>query len=678
MTQPRQQLPQHPRQILVTSALPYANGPIHLGHLLEYIQTDIWVRFQKLRGHHCIYVCADDAHGAAIMLKAEENGITPEQQIANVKAEHERDFADFLIDFDNYYSTHSPENRVFSEQIFLANQKAGHILSKEIHQLFDPEKQMFLADRFVKGTCPKCGAEDQYGDNCEVCGATYAAEELINPRSTISGATPITKSTTQLLFNVPAFSDMLKEWTRSGALQDAVANKLSEWLDGELKPWDISREAPYFGFEIPGYPNKYFYVWLDAPIGYMASFKNYCDKHGINFDDYWALDSKAELYHFIGKDIISFHGLFWPAMLEGAGYRKPNAIYAHGFVTVNGEKMSKSRGTFIRARQYLDHLDPEYLRYYFAAKLNNRLDDFDLNLDDFEQRVNADLVGKIVQIASRSANFVQKLGGKLGSTQDNPELLQTIQAAGDTIAQYYEDREFGRAIKDIMHLADQTNLFIQNRAPWQLIKDESKQAETLAVCTAAINAFRLLMIYLKPVLPRLSEKAEAFLQVQPFNWQDSKTLLTNHAIAPFEALMQRIDKKQVAALVSPAEAAKNNTKENRKNTDKSDSNEINIKDFAKIDLRVAKVIAATQVDGSDKLLHITLDVGELGQRQVFSGIKSAYQPDDLKDRLVILVANLAPRKMKFGVSEGMILAAGDNDIFLLSADSGAQPGMKVS
>jgi methionyl-tRNA synthetase len=673
-----------PRKLLVTSALPYANGPIHLGHLLEYIQTDIWVRYQKLAGNDCIYVCADDAHGTAIMLKAEENGITPEEQIANVKREHERDFADFLIGFDNYYSTHSPENRAFSEQIFLANEKAGNILSKEISQLYDPEKQLFLADRFVKGTCPKCGADDQYGDNCEVCSSTYAASELINPRSTISGAIPILRQTTQLFFNLPAYNDMLKQWTRSGALQDAVANKLAEWLEAGLKPWDISREAPYFGFEIPGHPGKYFYVWLDAPIGYMASFKHYCDKHDIDFNSYWQKESKAELYHFIGKDIISFHGLFWPAMLEGAGFRQPTALFAHGFVTINGAKMSKSRGTFIRARQYLDHLDPEYLRYYFAAKLGSKLDDFDLNLDDFTQRVNADLVGKVIQIASRSANFVEKLGGKLSTDLDNADLVEKTRAVATQIAAHYESREYGRAIRDIMQLADAANLYIQNRAPWALAKDTGKQEEVLAVCTTAINVFRLLMIYLKPVLPALATKAEAFLKVAPLAWQDNQTLLLDHAIAPFEPLMQRIEKSQVDALIeAPAPEPANTRKPTHKvgtqmATQDTNSGLIKIDDFSKVELRVARVIEATAVEGADKLLKLVLDVGELGQRQVFSGIKRYYAAEDLKDRLVILVANLAPRKMKFGLSEGMVLAAGDDDVFLLSADSGARPGMKVS
>lgn len=664
-----------PRNILVTSALPYANGPIHLGHLLEYIQTDIWQRFQKLRGHHCIYVCADDAHGTAIMLKAEEHGITPEQQIADVQASHEKDFADFLIGFDNYYTTHSDENRQFSESIFKASEAKGHILAENISQLYDPEKKLFLADRFVKGTCPKCGAEDQYGDNCEVCSATYAATDLVNPYSTISGATPISKDTTQLFFNLPAFTDLLKDWTRSGTLQESVANKLDEWLHSELKPWDISREAPYFGFEIPGYPGKYFYVWLDAPIGYMASFKHYCDQQDLDFDTYWRKDSDAELYHFIGKDIISFHGLFWPAMLEAADLRLPTAIYAHGFVTVNGAKMSKSRGTFISARKYLDHLDPEYLRYYFAAKLNSRVEDFDLNLDDFIQRVNSDLVGKVVQIASRSAGFVKKLGGTLSNTLDNAELVAEIQAAAEPIAQHYENREFGRAIRDIMHLADKTNQYIQLRAPWNLIKEDNSEAEVLAVCTTAINAFRLLTIYLKPVLPNIAQKVEAFLQIEPLVWEDANSLLLDHAIAKFKPLVQRIEKADVDAIVEvPAEQPASKPSDDAKKQD----NTINIKDFANVEMRVAKVTKASAVEGADKLLKLELDVGDLGNRQVFSGIKAYYQPADLEGKLVILVANLAPRKMKFGVSEGMVLAAGDKDVFLLSADSGAKPGMKVS
>lgn len=669
-----------PRKILVTSALPYANGPIHLGHLLEYIQTDIWVAFQKLRQNDCLYVCADDAHGTAIMLKAEENGVTPEQQIANVKAEHERDFADFLVRFDHYYSTHSPENQALANLIFERNKNAGYIIEKEITQLYDPDKGMFLADRFVRGTCPKCKAEDQYGDNCEVCGATYTPAELIKPYSALSGATPVEKKVTQLFFDLPRFENMLRNWTRSGALQTEVANKLAEWLDGGLQPWDISREAPYFGFEIPGYPGKYFYVWLDAPIGYIASFRKYAADHGLDFDEYWGRDSQVELYHFIGKDIINFHGLFWPAMLDGAGFRKPTAIYSHGFVTVNGAKMSKSRGTFIMARTFADHIDPEYLRYYFAAKLTSRVDDFDLNLEDFVQRVNADLVGKVVQIASRTANFVSKHGGRLSNTLDNSLLVTEIQNAAGAIAEYYEKREFGRAMREIMALADHVNQYVQERAPWTLNKQPENAEEVLAICTTALNAFRLLVLYLKPVLPKLAEKAEAFLQVEPLMWQHSQQLLLDHSIGAFTPLMQRVEGEQVEALLAASKGTTGAAQkdENKQEKETVDDN-ISIDDFLKVKLRVARVIDAAHVEGADKLLQLTLDVGNNETRNVFAGIKSKYAPEQLKDKLVVLVANLAPRKMKFGLSEGMVLAAGPggDEIFLLSPDSGAQPGMEV-
>ena len=670
-----------PRKILVTSALPYANGPIHLGHLLEYIQTDIWVRFQKLRGEQCLYVCADDAHGTAIMLKAEEKGITPEQQIEQVKAEHERDFAAFQIRFDNYYSTHSPENKALSEMIFQRNKDAGYILEKTITQLYDPEKGMFLADRFVRGTCPKCKTADQYGDNCEACGATYSPSELIDPYSAVSGATPVEKETTQLFFDLPKFEPLLREWTRSGSLQEGVANKLQEWME-DLQPWDISREAPYFGFEIPGYPGKYFYVWMDAPVGYMASFQNLCEREGINFDDYWKADSDAELYHFIGKDIINFHGLFWPAMLDGAGLRKPTAIFSHGFVTVNGAKMSKSRGTFIMARTYLDHLDPEYLRYYFAAKLNSRVDDFDLNLEDFAQRVNTDLVGKVVNIASRTGNFVKKFGGRLGDDLDNPLLAREAQEAAGRIATFYEQREFSKAMREIMSLADHANGYIADKAPWSLAKEDGKEQEVLAICTTALNVFRLLVLYLKPVLPGLAERAEAFLDIPPLTWADAGTLLLDHPINKFKPLLSRVDMAHIEAMLadsrdtnpaaSAGEAAAQDTPEEEDDT-------ITIDDFLKVKLRAARIAKAAPVEGADKLLQLTLDVGELGERNVFAGVKSKYRPEELEGRMVVLVANLAPRKMKFGVSEGMVLAAGPggDDIFLLSPDDGAQPGMEV-
>lgn len=671
------------RKILVTSALPYANGSIHLGHMLEYIQTDIWVRFQKLQGNQCTFVCADDAHGAAIMLKAEELGLTPEQQIANVQAEHEKDFAAFHVGFDNYHTTHSEENQQLAEGIYLANKDKGYITSKTIKQLYDPEKNMFLADRFVKGGCPKCGAEDQYGDNCEVCSATYAASELIDPRSTVSGSAPVDKDTTQLYFDLPQFQSMLEEWTKSGTLQDEIANKLAEWLEMGLQPWDISREAPYFGFKIPGFEDKYFYVWLDAPIGYMASFKNLCDKtEGLDFDEYWKNNSSTELYHFIGKDIVNFHGLFWPAMLTGAGYRTPTGVFAHGFLMVNGQKMSKSRGTFIKASTYLEYLNPEYLRYYFAAKLTPKVDDFDLNLEDFTTRVNSDLVGKVVNIASRTAKFVD---GEISSNCPEPELLKAFQKEADDIAQLYDQREFGKAMKSIMALADKANQYIAEQAPWSLIKEPGSADKVKDICSLSLNLFRILTIYLKPVLPALTEQAEAFLQIEPLSWQDAQQELSNHRIGKFKPLMQRIDPKKVKAMVAAsAEEApvKSDTKKAAKKSKKQSSEEssiIQFDDFAKIDLRIAKIVDAQHVDGADKLLKLVLDVGDEKTRSVFSGIKAAYQPEDLIGKLTVVVANLAPRKMKFGMSEGMVLAAGPGgkDIFLLNPDAGAVPGMQV-
>lgn len=675
--------PASPRRILVTSALPYANGPIHLGHMLEHIQTDIWVRFQKLRGEHCVYVCADDAHGTAIMLKAEQLGQTPQELIDQIHQEHCRDFAAFLVEYDNYHSTHSEENRTLSNRVYKLNRDQGNIVEREITQLFDPEKNLFLADRFVKGTCPKCGTDDQYGDNCEKCGATYAASELKNPRSTISGATPILKANTQLFFDLPKYQSMLSQWIRSGSLQEGIANKLNEWLEEGLQQWDISREAPYFGFEIPDQPGKYFYVWMDAPVGYMASFENLCARRDdLNFEDYWSADSSAELYHFIGKDIINFHGLFWPAMLTGAGFRTPTAIFAHGFVMVNGAKMSKSRGTFIKAETYLQHLNPEYLRYYFAAKLSSRIDDIDLNLEDFAQRVNADLVNKVVNIASRTANFIGKLGGKLSSHNANPELTRAFQEAAGSIAELYEQREFGRAMRDIMALADRANQYIDEQAPWTLIKQEGKEAETLHVCSVGVNLFRLLVLYLKPVLPKLAQDAETFLNIQPLQWQDHETLLSDHEISKFKALMQRIDMKQIDAMTAQAKEEAEAEMAAGKPKSQLDldplADQINFDDFAKIDMRIAEIVAASHVEGADKLLQLTLDLGG-ERRQVFAGIKSAYQPEDLVGKLTVMVANLAPRKMKFGLSEGMVMAAGPGgkEIFLLSPDNGAVPGMRV-
>lgn len=683
------------RKILVTSALPYANGPIHLGHLLEYIQTDIWARFQKARGHECYYVCADDAHGTPIMLKAQELGITPEQMIAQTNIEHQADFAGFAIGFDNYHSTHSDENRAFANQIYNKLNENGYIKRKTISQLFDPEKQMFLPDRFVKGDCPKCGALDQNGDSCDACGATYSPTEVKNARSVVSGATPILKDSEHYFFDLPAFSQMLQDWTRSGSLQEEMANKLQEWFKDGLQMWDISRDAPYFGFEIPNAPGKFFYVWLDAPIGYLASFKNLCDKTGIDFDSFWHLDSTAEIYHFIGKDIIYFHSLFWPAMLHGAGMRKPNAIFAHGFVTVNGAKMSKSRGTFIKARTYLDHLNPEYLRYYFASKLSSSITDLDLNLDDFSQKVNADLVGKVVNIASRCASFISKrYDGKLSATVAEPQLLAEFVAAGDSIADSFEHREFARAIRDIMALADKANQYIDAKAPWVLVKDDSKQQEAHDVCSMGINLFRVLMHYLKPVLPLMAAETEAFLNTE-LSWNNYQQALTNHAINPFKALMQRVDPVKVAAMVDaskdnlqPQVAAKadasKTVKVEQKSLNASTEREpiaetINIDDFAKIDLRVAKIVKASAVEGADKLVQLQLDIGDGEIRQVFAGIKSAYSPEQLEGRLTVMVANLAPRKMRFGLSEGMVLAAGPggSDLFILSPDDGATPGMRV-
>ncbi|KRS22528.1 methionine--tRNA ligase [Alishewanella sp. WH16-1] len=682
------------RKILITSALPYANGPIHLGHLLEYIQTDIWSRFQKARGHQCYYVCADDAHGTPIMLKAQQQGITPEQMIAQTKIEHMADFAGFGIAFDHYHSTHSDENRYFANLIYQRLNDGGYIKRDTISQLYDPQKEMFLPDRFVKGDCPKCGALDQNGDSCDVCGATYSPTEVKNPRSVVSGATPILKDSEHYFFDLPAFTQMLQDWTRSGALQDEMANKLQEWFKDGLQRWDISRDAPYFGFEIPGAPGKFFYVWLDAPIGYLASFKHLCETAGIDFDSYWAPDSNAEVYHFIGKDIIYFHSLFWPAMLHGAGFRKPNAIFAHGFVTVNGAKMSKSRGTFIKARTYLDNLDPEYLRYYFASKLTSGITDLDLNLEDFTQKVNADLVGKVVNIASRCAGFISKrFDGKLSASLSEPELFADFINAGDSIAQSYEQREFARAIRDIMALADKANQYIDAKAPWVLVKDDSKQQEAHDVCSMGLNLFRVLMHYLKPVLPKMASDSEAFLNTELL-WANYREPLLNHAINPFKALMQRVDPLKVQAMidaskenlqptaepvtVAKAEAAKaevNVVSGKREPI----SETISIDDFAKIDLRVATIIDAKPVEGADKLVQLQLDIGGGETRQVFAGIKAAYTPESLIGRQTVMVANLAPRKMRFGLSEGMVLAAGPggSDIFLLTPDQGAAAGMRV-
>ncbi|PID42717.1 MAG: methionine--tRNA ligase [Proteobacteria bacterium] len=679
------------RKILVTSALPYANGPIHLGHLLEYIQTDIWVRFQKLRGNQCTYVCADDAHGTAIMLRAEKEGITPEQLIDRVNAEHQKDFADFLIEFDNYYSTHSEENREFSELIYQRCVEDNKISRRSIRQAYDPEKKLFLADRFIKGTCPKCKAEDQYGDNCESCSATYTPAELINPKSTISGATPINKESEHFFFRLPEFTDFLKTWTRSGTLQPQIANKLAEWLENGLQEWDISRDAPYFGFEIPGEPGKFFYVWLDAPIGYMASFKNLCDQdNDLNFDDYWQAGAETELYHFIGKDIINFHALFWPSMLSCSGFRTPSAVWAHGFLTVDGRKMSKSRGTFIMARTYLDHLNPEFLRYYFAARLTSHVDDLDLNLHDFAQRVNSDLVGKVVNIASRCANFITKrFDGILADINDNSAtLLADYVRAGDEIADFYENRDFGKAIRRIMELADQANQYINEKEPWVVAKQEGREQELHEICTNAINIFRQLMVYLAPVIPATAKKAEAFLNIT-LNWEDRATLLQGpglqgHRINKFKPMITRVDMKEIDAMVNDSKEPETASKARKpagkaaRKDDDAIGEQIEFDDFAKVDLRVAKILKAEHVEGADKLLRLTLDLGS-ETRNVFAGIKSAYQPEQLEGKLTVMVANLKPRKMKFGMSEGMVLAAGPggSDIWIIQPDEGARPGMRI-
>jgi len=679
------------REILVTSALPYANGSIHLGHMLEYIQTDIWVRYQRLVGNRCHYVCADDAHGTAIMLRAEVEGITPEQLIAKVQEEHEADFAGFKVSFDNYYSTHSPENQHFAEYIFNACDKKGHIARRTITQAFDPEKQLFLADRFIKGTCPKCKTEDQYGDNCEACGATYSPNDLINPKSAISGAAPIQKDSVHLFFKLPDFQDMLSEWTRGGSLQTEIANKLAEWLDSGLQEWDISRDAPYFGFQIPGEDDKYFYVWLDAPIGYMASFKNLCDKRDdLDFDHYFKKDSSTELYHFIGKDIINFHGLFWPAMLHCADFRTPTAVYAHGFLTVNGKKMSKSRGTFIKAGTYLRHLQPEYLRYYFAAKLHNRVEDLDLNLEDFVQRVNSDLVGKVVNIASRSAGFItKKHDGMLSSSITEPELIAQFTKAKAEIAQYYENREFGKAVKAIMALADVANQYIADKEPWALAKQEGTEQAVQDICSTGLNMFRMLMIYLQPIVPDMAAAAGAFLNDE-ISWTGLDAPLIGHQINKFKPLMTRIEGTTIETMLedSKEELAKEEAlkqKQEQKQAgpvsplqDDPIAEEIQFPDFAKVDLRVVQITHAEAVKGADKLLRLELDLdGET--RQVFSGIKSAYNPEDLIGKMTVMVANLAPRKMKFGMSEGMVLAAADGEgIYLLEPDTGAKPGLRVT
>nr|VFK81176.1 MAG: methionyl-tRNA synthetase [Candidatus Kentron sp. SD] len=687
-----------PRIILVTSALPYANGPIHIGHLVEYVQTDIWVRFQRLYGNRCYYVCADDAHGTPVMLRARESEVAPETLIEGVAREHRADFNDFHIGFDNYHTTHSEENREYANLIYERLRANGHIAVRAVQQAFDPVENMFLPDRFIRGECPRCGAEDQYGDSCEACGATYSPSDLKDPVSALSGTPPVEKESQHYFVKLGDFSEMLREWVASRgrfpAVQPEIANKLDEWFQAGLKDWDISRDAPYFGFEIPGAPGKYFYVWLDAPIGYMASFRNLCDREGLDFDVFWGKDSPAELYHFIGKDIAYFHTLFWPAQLHGAGFRVPTAVFCHGFLTVDGQKMSKSRGTFIRARAYLEHLNPEYLRYYLACKLGAGIEDLDLNQDDFVQRVNADLVGKVVNIASRCAGFITKrFEGRLATELDNPRLYDTFVEEGDGIAEYFETREFGKAIRGIMALADRANQYIDEKKPWILAKDMEKETELQSVCTMGLNLFRVLMIYLKPILPVTAQKVEVFLRAPVLRWEDRKTPLSGQPINPFLPLMQRVEKSAVTAMIeaSRQEAQPKETaaapvvSETTRNPTRFEplGDKITLDDFAKVDLRIARIEHAEPVPGADKLLRLVLDVRgdsrETGRITVFSGIKGAYAPKDLIGRLTVVVANLAPREMRFGVSEGMVLAAGPGgkDLWLLDVDSGARPGMRV-
>ncbi len=685
------------RNIVVTNALPYANGPIHLGHLVGYIQADIWVRFQRMCGHQVTYVCADDAHGTPIMLAAEKAGLDAEAYIAGIQKEHEAAFAGFGVDFDHYHSTHSEENRELSERIYKALREAGHIEVREIEQAYDPEREMFLPDRYIKGECPRCGTADQYGDNCESCGATYEPHDLKNPISVVSGAAPEWRPSEHYFFKLSDLQPVVEDWLNTAELQGPVKAKLGEWLgpkgddgQGGLRDWDISRDAPYFGFEIPDAPGKYFYVWLDAPIGYLASLKAYCAKSGLDFESLISKDTDAELWHFIGKDIVNFHGLFWPAMLKDAGMAQPTALNVNGYLTVNGAKMSKSRGTFIRAETWLEHLPAETLRYYYAAKLSSSVEDLDLNLEDFVARINSDLVGKYVNIASRCAGFITKrFDGALGNTLDNPELVSQVSEVGQRIAELYDARNYSYAMREIMALADLANQYIADKQPWVIAKQEGQDAELQAVCSTGLELFRLLSLYLKPVLPDLARAAEEFLNLQPQAWQDIENSLAGKTINKFSPLMQRVEADKTAAMVdgSKSDLTATPTKseatpkkpESQKMDEKAEDNTIEFDDFAKVDLRIARIAKAEHVEGADKLLRLELDVGELGTKQVFAGIKSAYAPEDLQNRMTVMVANLAPRKMRFGISEGMVLAAGPggDELYILNPDEGAQPGMKV-
>ncbi|QHS09556.1 methionine--tRNA ligase [Sinimarinibacterium sp. NLF-5-8] len=677
------------RSILVTNALPYANGPLHLGHMVGYVQGDIWVRFQRQRGHTVHYVCADDAHGTPIMLAAEKAGLSPEAFIDAVRIEHARDFADFGVAFDHYHSTHSKENQHFAETIYQRLDQAGAIARRTIKQLYDPVKQMFLPDRYIKGQCPKCDAEDQYGDNCEVCGAAYAPTDLKNPRSAVSGATPELRDSEHYFFQVDRFRALLGQWLAEDVAHPAVKAKLREWFDAGLRDWDISRDAPYFGFAIPGTTDKFFYVWLDAPIGYMASFQALCQARALDFDAFWKAGSVHELHHFIGKDIVNFHGLFWPAMLHGSGHRTPTRLHVNGYLTINGAKMSKSRGTFIRARSYLKHLNPEYLRYYFAAKVGAGVDDLDLNLDDFISRINSDIIGKYVNIASRCAGFIHKrFDGLLADQLHEHTLFERISAASDGIAARMEAGEYAAAVREIMHLADEANAQIQTLAPWIMAKDPAQTQALHRVCTTFINVFAQLTVYLKPLLPTLAVAAEQFLNTESLTWDDAGRALLNHRINAYQPLATRIDRAAVdamlaeetpVALAQPEKTPPPKTTQSAQAPAAVDNAPISIDEFTKVDLRIARIVRAEHVEGADKLLRLQLDVGALGSRQVFAGIKAAYDPATLVDRLTVMVANLAPRKMKFGLSEGMVLAASDarGGPFLLAPDAGAEPGMRV-
>ena len=664
------------RNIFVSSALPYANGPIHMGHVVEYVQSDIWARFQKQRGHNCTYVCAADTHGTPIMIKARQAGITPEELIERVSVEQHEDLKAFGVAFDNFYTTHSDENELILRKMYTALRDAGHIYTKVIEQAYDETEKMFLPDRFVRGTCPnpKCNSEDQYGDACEVCGKTYSPADLIDPVSVLSGTKPIWKESEHYFFKLSEFEDRLHKWMDAANLHKNIRSKLEEWFEAGLLDWDISRDAPYFGFRIPDTKDKYFYVWLDAPIGYLASFLHLCNRRDdLDFDDYWMAGSDKEAYHFIGKDIVYFHTLFWPAVLEGSGFRQPTSVFAHGFLTVNGRKMSKSRGTFIKARTYLDNLNPNHLRYYYAAKLGPGMDDIDMNLDDFVARVNSDLIGKLVNIASRCGGFITKsFDGRLADALDDPDLFAEFSGASEKIADHFESREYSKAMREVMALADKANRYIEQKKPWAMAKDDSQLPGVQAVCTQGLNMFRALMIYLTPVLPAMAEQTQKLFNEGPWNWQAASEPLLDHTISKYKPLLRRIELKQVERMVEQSKETDGGGSE------AADASSITIDEFAKVDMRIARIDKAEAVEGADKLLKLTLDLG--GEtRSVFAGIKSAYEPESLEGRLVIAVANLQARKMRFGVSEGMVLAAGpgDEDIFLLSPDDGAEPGMRV-